>query len=226
LAAWFAWRPLTAADKLDSSGSPTIDEEIRSMVTLTLRVNPADQGRPMSLDDFVDAEFEDGWLYELAKGVVVVTEVPGLDHGRIVRRLARLFIHYDDSHPGVIHYSAGGGECRLRLPGMQSDRHPDQAVYLVPPPPDSPPWSAWTPQLVVEVVSPGGEARDYVEKREEYLRAGVLEYWILDPTLRRLTVLQRAGDSWTEKVVAAGATYQTHLLPGLDVHAEDLLDAT
>ena len=135
----------------------------------------------MTLDEFIEADFEEGWLYELARGVVDVTEVPGLNHGRIVHRIARLFIHYDDAHPGVINYRAGGGECRMRLPGMQSDRHPDQAIYLVPPPARPQPWTRWVPHIVVEVVSEGGEERDYVEKREEYLRIGVPEYWILDP---------------------------------------------
>ena len=41
-----------------------------------------------------------------------------------------MFILLRSAHPGVINYRAGGGECRLRLPGMQSDRHPDQAIYL------------------------------------------------------------------------------------------------
>lgn len=139
-------------------------------------IGAADHGRTMTLDEFIDCEFEAGSLYELARGVVDVTEVPGIRHGMIVRRLSRMFMHYDESHPGVITYDAGGGECRLRLPGMQSDRHPDQAVYLDPAPEDSRIWTRWCPHVVVEVVSPGGEERDYVEKREEYLRAGVREY--------------------------------------------------
>ena len=45
---------------------------------------------------------------------------------------------------------------------MQSDRHPDQAVYLLPPPDGPRPWTRWVPEIVVEVVSEGGEDRDYV----------------------------------------------------------------
>ena len=87
---------------------------------------------------------------------------------------------------------------------MQSDRHPDQAIYLNPPPAGPSPWSRWVPAIVVEVVSKGGEDRDYVEKREEYLRFGITEYWILDPMLRRLLVLHRAGDVWEERAIPAG----------------------
>ena len=194
------------------------------MATITRRrIGPADHGRRMTLDEFIEADFEEGWLYELARGVIDVTEVPGVNHGWIVRRVTRMFILYEDAHPGVIHYGAGGSDCRLRLPGMQSDRHPDQAVYLSPPLPGPRLWTRWIPQIVVEVVSEGGEERDYVEKREEYLRAGVQEYWILDPAARAMRVLQRAADVWDEVVVPAGAMYQTPLLPGLEVRPEELL---
>ena len=132
--------------------------------TLTaLRIGPADHGRRLKLDEFIAAEFEEGWVYELARGVVEVTEVPGPWHGRIVDWLARMFIHYDEQHPGRINYRAGGAECRMRLPGMVSDRHPDQAIYLDPEPSDHKVWTKWVPHIVVEVVSPGGEQRDFVD---------------------------------------------------------------
>ena len=96
------------------------------MATMTRRrIGPADHGQKMTFDEFIEADFEEGWLYELARGVIDVTEVPGINHGRIVGRMARLFIVSEIDRPGVINYRAGGGECRLRLPGMQSDRHPD-----------------------------------------------------------------------------------------------------
>ncbi|HEV3167214.1 MAG TPA: Uma2 family endonuclease [Isosphaeraceae bacterium] len=194
------------------------------MATITRKIGPADHGQRMGLDEFITADFEEGWRYELARGVIQVVEIPGLPHGRMVGRLTQLFIVYLIAHPGVISYRAGGGECRLILPGMQSDRRPDQAVYLTPPPDDDDPWTEWVPQIVVEVLSEGSEQRELVEKREEYLRAGVMEYWILDPAARQMLVLKRAGDTWKEARIAADATYHTHLLPGLEVSPSQLID--
>jgi Uma2 family endonuclease len=190
--------------------------------TTTRFIGPNDHGQPATLDEFIDAEFKEGHLYELSRGVIEVTEVPGPNHGRIVNRLARLFIHYEDRYPGVIDYRAGGGECRLRLPGMVSDRHPDQAVYLDPQPPGSSPWTRWIPHIVVEIVSEGGEDRDYVVKREEYLKVGVREYWIVDPETRELRVLTREGDIWKESILTGNTVYSTPLLPGLVVSPEEL----
>jgi Uma2 family endonuclease len=182
------------------------------------RIGPDDHGRRMAFDEFLLCDFEEGHLYELARGVIIVTEVPGIHHGRIVDRVSRLFVYFDDAHPGLINYRACGSECRLRLPGMSCDRHPDQAVYLSPPPDSGPRhWTRWTPDIVVEIVSEGGEERDYVEKREEYLRAGVREYWILNPNSRVLHALQRAGDVWQEVTVVGDGVYACPLLPGLEV---------
>jgi len=186
-------------------------------------LGPADHGRRMTLDEFIDADWAEGCLYELSRGVVEVTEVPGTPHGWIVRRTARLFDRYDEAHPGLIRYLAGGGECRLRLPGMQSDRHPDQAIYLRPEPPGPHPWKRWVPDLVVEIVSKGGKSRDFVDKREEYLRAGVSEYWIINPATRKMHVLNRVGDIWEEVIVGEQDIHRTYLLPGLEARVGDLL---
>ena len=195
------------------------------MATASARqtLGPADHGRRMTLDEFIGSNFQEGWLYELARGAVVVTEVPGIHHGKIVDRLTELFVVYKMAHPGIVYYQAAGSDCRVRLPGMQSDRHPDQAIYLSPPPPGERLWSRWVPDLVVEVVSAGGEDRDYVEKREEYLNAGVREYWIVDPARRLLVVLTRDGEAWSEAVVAPEATYRSVVLPGLEVRPDELL---
>jgi hypothetical protein len=50
----------------------------------TLRIGPADHGRTMTLEEFLEAEEEEGYRYELARGVLEVTQVPDEPHGLIV----------------------------------------------------------------------------------------------------------------------------------------------
>jgi Uma2 family endonuclease len=42
------------------------------------------------------------------------------------------------------------------------------------------------PDLVVEVLAPGGEARDLEEKRRDYAEAGIPHYWAFDPQERAM----------------------------------------
>lgn len=56
------------------------------------------------------------------------------------------------------------------------------------------------PLLVVEVVSPNQSSRDYRYKRSEYAARGVAEYWIVDPILQQVTVLEWVEGFYEEKV--------------------------
>ncbi len=188
--------------------------------TLTkIRVGPEDNGRRMSFADFQRAEAVDGKLYELARGVIEVTDVPRPSHGFIVQAVGLQVSAYQLQHPDRIVYTAGGAGAKVELPGMESERHPDLSIYTTPMPDDEYPWDKWVPTLVIEVVSRGSEARqrDYVTKREEYLAAGVLEYWIVDPQERVMLALSRHGDVWRETRLAATDKWRTPRLPGFEL---------
>ena len=190
------------------------------MSTLATRIGPADHGRAMTLEEFQDAEEEHGYRYELARGVLEVTHVPGDPHGQVVCNLYRAFAHHDLAHPGVIHRFGGAAEFRLWLPGMVSGRNPDVAVVLRNTPRDH--RGHRPPVLAFEVVSKGGEARDYQVKREEYLAFGLREYWIVDPLARRVTVLIRDGDAWIERVFQGEQAAEGLVLPGFALPLAEL----
>ena len=50
--------------------------------------------------------------------------------------------------------------------------------------------------LVIEVVSPDDPERDWVVKRQEYARAGIPEYWLVDRRSRMITVLCLGNDGY------------------------------
>lgn len=57
--------------------------------------------------------------------------------------------------------------------------------------------AAGLPMLAAEVVSPSSSSRDRIVKRPRYARAGIAEYWIVDP-LSRLVERWRPGDERPE----------------------------
>jgi Uma2 family endonuclease len=175
------------------------------------RIGPADRGRAMTLEEFLEAEETEGFRYELARGVLEVSEVPDDPHGDVVARLYDAISRYRRDHPGVIRRYGGGNEFRFWLPGMISGRNPDLGVVLQGAPKD---WRGRrVPALAAEVVSRGSIKRDYVTKREEYLAYGLQEYWIVDPLKRQVTVLTRRGDTWDEAVFRDDQVIVSLVLP-------------
>jgi Uma2 family endonuclease len=183
------------------------------MATQTIKIGPADHGRRMTLDDFDRAEIQEGLLYELGRGVIIVSDVPGRRHLMQLNAIRRQLHAYDFQHPGRIHTIGSGSDCKILIADLESERHPDVAIYKNPPPQEEDFWGLWIPEIVIEVVSPSSEERDYVEKREEYLRFGVREYWIVDAQRQEILVLRRWRGRWTERVLHASDTYSSCLLP-------------
>ena len=76
------------------------------------------------------------------------------------------------------------------------------------------------PELLVEIASPGTRRRDDGIKRRLYERAGVTEYWIVDPEVDRVRVYGRDGDTFARAIELSrehGDVLTTPLLPGLEM---------
>jgi Uma2 family endonuclease len=109
----------------------------------------------------------------------------------------------------------------MRLDATESRREPDLQVILDTNPGDLTDTAMIGPaDLCIEVVSEESVARDHGEKFAEYEKAGVREYWIVDP-LREACRFNRLNEAGVYIPVQVGpdSLYETPLLPGfrLDV---------
>ncbi len=196
------------------------------MSTVKLRIGPADHGRPMTLEEFREADEEPGYLYELARGVLDVGEVPSDLHGQILDNLHEAFSRFRLLHPKLIRRIAHGSDLRVIIPELDSDRHPDLALVFFGAPLNA--RGRQMPALVCEIVSPGARSRkrDYEEKAEEYRTVGIQEYWIIDPARKHVKVLSsrivRGKSTWTERVFIGDEVIESKLLPGLELRVAEL----
>jgi Uma2 family endonuclease len=74
--------------------------------------------------------------------------------------------------------------------------------------------------LVMEVTSPHDQNRDKITKRDEYARAGIPEYWLVDPLEKTVTVFAlsgRGGDYATHGVFELGSLAESASLAGFAV---------
>ncbi len=188
-------------------------------------IGPADHGRRMSLEEFDKIPAREGRIYELSRGIIAVTDVPGLRHLHQVSAIQDQLSIYRSDHAGRFPLVAGRGQCKIMVADLECERKPDLSVYLLPPPKGEEVWWTWIPEVVIEVVSPESERRDYEQVPEEYLRFGVREYWIVDADRRQVLVLRRRGGRWQERVIQPPEVYRTALLPGFAFSCEAVFRA-
>jgi Uma2 family endonuclease len=163
----------------------------------------------------------------LSRGIVTVVEVPKRRHVLQVAAVRDQLQIYKSANPGRIEVIASGSECKLTIVSLGSERHPDLAIYLTPPPEEADEefWVRWVPEIVVEVVSVSSRKCDYDEKPEEYLRFGVKEYWIIDGEIRIMSVLRRSRARWIETKIGPPDVHRTRLLPGVAFSIESVFRA-
>ena len=171
----------------------------------------------LSLADWYDLpEDEPG---ELVDGRLVEEEVPSYVHEMLVLFLGSILRNWVVPLGG---FAAGSGAKFAISP--RRGRKPDLSVYL--PGSRRPPLRGpieVPPDIAVEVVSPTPRdgRRDRVEKVDDYAAFGVRYYWILDPELRSLEILEIGPDG--RYTHALGATEGiVDGVPGCDALALDL----
>lgn len=73
------------------------------------------------------------------------------------------------------------------------------------------------PDLAVEVISPSSRQYDAFEKRINYARAGVEEYWLVDPIERSVAIYTLEEDQFV-RAVQPGDILRSQVLPGYWLH--------
>lgn len=77
--------------------------------------------------------------------------------------------------------------------------------------------------LAVESVSPDSVKRDYRFKRAEYASFGIPEYWIVDPTEQRVTLLLLVEGLYEETVYRGDDRIQSQTFPELILTVNQIL---
>ena len=187
-------------------------------------LGPESAGMLMTLEEF-DAvtDYDDGFRYELIRGVLVVTPIPAEAEASPNDELGAMLRQYQREHPqdAVLNETlpdryirtASGRRRADRVIWVGLARRPDPAIDI--------------PAIAVEFVSASrrDRRRDYTEKRLEYQSVGVLEYWIIDRFHRTMIVFRNGAHQPSEVIVTEQESYQTPLLPGFELPLERLLAA-
>ena len=172
-------------------------------------------GELMSYEEFLRAY--DGVHAEWVDGTVVPMTPVSPRHQQVANFLVSLFQHFCEAHQAGVVLSAP-----VQMKVGSSGREPDVMVVatehrdrITPGHLDGP------ADLVVEVVSPESRGRDRNEKFSEYERAGVREYWLVDPQRRQAGFYSLSEQGVYEAVMPDGeGRFESRVLPGLWIRVE------
>ena len=79
------------------------------------------------------------------------------------------------------------------------------------------------PEIVVEVLSPGNNAKELQKKYQVYEEAGVQEYWVVSPQDQWMRVYTLTNGKFIESpYLLAGDTFNSTVLPGFSLDITDL----
>jgi len=169
----------------------------------------------LTYDDFVLFP-DDGKRHELIDGEHYVTPSPNRKHQKISGNLFLLIGAWLEQHPiGQIYFAPFDvifSMFDVVEPDLLYMSNERAARVLT----DANVKGA--PELVVEIGSEGTRGRDETIKRRLYERAGVSEYWVVDPEIDVVRVYRRGTDGFKRPIELTAEdndVLTTQLLPGL-----------
>lgn len=158
--------------------------------------------KPMTLQDYLNYDDGTDTRYELVNGELIAMPPESTLNNQIASFLFASFLKI-----GVSYYYLSIG-AQIAVSGARATvRQPDLVVLSEDTVEaldgatrcvithDMPP-----PVLVVEVVSPNQDSRDYRYKRTEYAGRRIPEYWIVDPIAQKVTILNWVDGLYEEQV--------------------------
>ncbi|MCP4659518.1 MAG: Uma2 family endonuclease [bacterium] len=168
-------------------------------------------------DDYLSLP-DDGQRYEIIEGVLYASPAPSFDHQFSAFKLARLMADFVEAHElGLVVVAPFD----VRLPGVADPVEPDLLFFRTGNQPQAgDKYFAGVPDLIVEVLSPGTSRLDQHVKFGIYEKAGVPEYWLVDPKSRSITVYHLDTRRWEYDELGrngADETVRSRLLEGFEV---------
>jgi Uma2 family endonuclease len=153
-------------------------------------------------------------IIELSEGRLIMPTPPGELHQRGSIDLSRRMADFVDAHDlGTVRYAPLPVRLwpgKIREPDIifVAKDHLDRIHEQYYDPPD----------LVVEITSPSTRRFDRGEKMDEYARAGICEYWIVDPKARTTEVFVLRGEKYALLgKFGAGDRARSEVLTGFQV---------
>ena len=174
--------------------------------------------RLLTIEEFARLP-DDGWRLELVRGQVVREPPAGFDHGDVAIGIGTLLRRFVDEHDlgKVVGTDSGfvlfDEPPTVRAPDVAFVRE-DRLNF------DRSRFAPLAPDLAVEVLSPSNTMSEIHDKVLDYLDAGSLLVWVVDPQSRTITVYRSRDE--IRLIPADGELDGADVLPGFRCKVSEL----
>ena len=180
------------------------------------------EGRHFTYADYKAWELEEGERFELINGVAYAMSAPGDSHQAISGEIFRQIANYLRGKPCKARPAPY--DVRLFYAEDESDDtvvQPDISV-ICDEKKRGPEGCRGAPDLVAEILSPSNTADEYVRKFNLYMKAGVREYWILEPKSKTVQAFVLQNNAYMGTIYDSGAALPSAAIEGLVITLGDV----
>jgi Uma2 family endonuclease len=181
-----------------------------------------EEERRFTYADYKAWELDEGERFELIEGTAYALAAPNDFHQAILTELVRQMANYLHGKPCKLRPAPY--DVRLFYAEDESDDtvvQPDISV-ICDEKKRGPEGCRGAPDLVVEVLSPSNIAEEMVRKFNLYMKAGVREYWIVEPKSQTVQSFVLENGAYTGTVYDSGAVLPSAIFEGLSISLQDV----
>jgi Uma2 family endonuclease len=180
------------------------------------------EDRHFTYADYKGWELDEGERFEVIDGVAYAMSAPNANHQLILVAVAAEFYNFFKGKPCKVYVAPY--DVRLFYREDESDDtvvQPDLSVVC-----DEKKQGyegcRGAPDLVVEILSPSNTAIEMDRKFELYRRAGVREYWILNPDTKTILIHHFKEDQIAVQTHGPADSAAAGIFPGLSIPVETI----
>jgi Uma2 family endonuclease len=191
-------------------------------ISKAMRMVASKGERKFTYEDYKSWELKPGERFELIDGVAYCMAGPNTEHQGISMILSAKLFNYFEGKP--CRPFAAPFDVRLFYEDDDSDDtvvQPDLVVVC-----ESEKLGKegcrGAPDLVIEILSPSNSAIEMLRKLNLYLKAGVREYWVIDPEHKLVEAYQLNNSRYDFRILHSEDILASGLFSGLEIPLESL----
>ena len=178
-----------------------------------LKVNEAipDYNRLYTVEDY--HSWDENFRAELYEGTLIVSEAPTVQHQRILMKISSHLHVYLKNKPCEVFPSPFA----VRLFDNEETMFEPDIVIICDESKLDKRRCNGAPDMIIEILSPSTARMDKKLKFGKYQKAGVKEYWIIDPDLNLLEANRLENNKYTTKIYDETEKAPVNILDGFEI---------